>query len=195
MDKEGLIKFESEIKDLFLEKKVRFPCHLSSGNEEELIEIFKEFKEGDWVFSTHRNHYHALLCGIKPQYLKEYICINGSMHVYDRRFFTSGIVGGCLPIAVGVAMGIKMSGGKEVVWCFVGDMAASTGIFNECYRYSLGHKLPIKFIIEDNRMSVDTPTRHVWGGQLLMIEYPFAEYYSYKRTFPHQGAGTFVEFR
>lgn len=186
-----LKQFEESIKDLFLGKKIRFPCHLSGGNEDALVGIFKKVKKGDWVFSTHRNHYHALLSGaFSPEELKEWILGKGSMHVYNQRFFTSGIVGGVLPIAVGVAMGVKNDGGDEHVWCFVGDMAAQTGVFNECTKYASGHELPITFIVEDNGYSVDTPTLEVWGenGVENVIRY------KYERVYPHQGSGDFVIF-
>lgn len=179
-----MIEFEKEISKLFLDKKIRFPIHLSGGNEDILEEIFKEVKEGDWVFSTHRNHYHALLSGFDPDELKEWIVNKGSMHIYKERFFTSGIVGGIVPIALGVAMA------GERVWCFVGDMAATTGIFHECFLYAMGHDLPITFIIEDNGFSVDTPTNEVWGkGTKVDLRR-----YEYERIYPHQGCGVHVLF-
>ena len=186
--KQKLIKFEEEIKDLFLKGKIRFPVHFSGGNEDDLIEIFKEIKDGDWVFSTHRNHYHALLHNYKG--LKDWIIKNGSMHVYGKKFFTSGIVGGAVPIALGVAEGIKIQGGTDRVWCFVGDMAARTGIFHESAWYAAGHSLPITFIIEDNGMSVETPTEEAWGRS----DTADIRRYEYFRTYGHQGAGTHVIF-
>lgn len=190
MNKEGLISFEMSISDLFLGKKIRFPVHLSGGNEDKLIEIFKEIRKEDWVFSTHRNHYHALLKGIKPEDLRNYIKLNGSMHVYFKKFFTSGIVGGVIPIALGVAMGIKRDGGSEKVWVFVGDMAGYTGIFAECVRYAGGHDLPIKFIVEDNGLSVETPTHKVWGQSGVAT----INRYEYNRQCSHQGCGKWIEF-
>ncbi len=189
MDKQGLIEFEVKIKELFLDKRILYPCHLSGGNEDELIKVF-QFREGDWVFSTHRNHYHALLSYFTPDELKSWIIKNGSMHVYKDRFFTSGIVGGIIPIAVGVALGIKRRGGTEKVWCFIGDMAAETGISHESAKYAYLNELPITFIIEDNGYSVDTPTREAWGqgGECEIIRY------EYKRVYPHVGAGAWITF-
>jgi len=190
LNKEELITFEEGIKNLFLEKKILFPCHLSGGNEDRLIGIFKRIKEGDWVFSTHRNHYHALLHGFPSEELREWIIKYGSMHVYRERFFTSGIVGGILPIALGVALGIKSRGGFEKVWCFLGDMANHTGIAYECKKYAGRHDLPIEFIIEDNGYSVDTPTVDVWPRCWDNKE----RRYSYERVYPHQGSGEWVSF-
>ena len=172
-----LQEFESEIASLFGQSKIPYPVHFSKGNEEDLIRIFRQIKPTDWVFSTHRSHYHALLKGISPEWVKAEIISGHSITLNNAKyhFFSSAIVGGILPIAVGVAMT------GETVWCFVGDMSAETGIFHECVKYSLGHKLPIKFVVEDNGFSVDTPTQEVWR-------------YSYHRELPHQGMGTFVLF-
>jgi len=193
LTKEDLIKFEKEISELFLEKKIRVPIHLSGGNEDELIKIFKYVKPKDWVFSTHRNHYHALLKGFDKDKLKELILSGESMHIYNKdiRFFTSSIVSGVLPIALGVAMSIKLNREDNQVFVFIGDMAAETGSFHECKKYAAKNKLPIVFIIEDNGLSTDTPTQETWGkyksiGKVIR--------YKYERVWPHTGCGEWVTF-
>lgn len=177
MTTEELIAFEEDIASIFEQGNIKAPVHLHGGNEQQLIDIFSHIKPDDWVFSTHRSHYHALLKGIPKELVKEQILKGNSICLSNREhhFFTSAIVGGILPIAVGVAM----SG--ATVWCFVGDMAAETGIFHECVKYANGHDLPIHFVVEDNGLSVDTPTDKVWR-------------YSYQRTFPHYGSGVYVIF-
>ena len=80
------------------------------------------------------------------------------------------------------------------VWVFVGDMAAKTGIFNECTKYACGHNLPIQFVVEDNGMSVDTETQKVWGKELPYFYNNKVRRYKYERTFPHQGSGKWVTF-
>lgn len=194
MDKEDLVQFEQEIKRLFLDAKIRAPVHLSGGNEEPLIEIFKQIRKTDWVFSTHRNHYHALLKGIDINWLKDEILAGRSMHINNKEhhFFTSSIVGGCLPIALGVAMALKRKGSKRHVWVFVGDMVMETGIFHECTKYAARNNLPITFVVEDNGVSIDTPTQTCWGkanGEPNIIRY------KYKRIFPHMNAGQWVIFK
>ncbi len=172
MTEVDLISFEKEIADLFEQGKIHSPVHLSGGNETELIRIFKDIKPEEWVFSTHRNHYHALLKGIPREWLKAEILANHSITINNAEyhFFSSAIVGSILPIALGMAMT------GQSVWCFVGDMAAETGIFHVCVKYATGHHLKIHFVVEDNGLSVETPTEKVWR-------------YSYQRKFPHQGAG------
>jgi len=193
LTKEELIAFEDEIKELYLNAKIRSPVHFSKGNEEPLIEIFKEINEEDWVFSTHRSHYHGLLKGIPKETVKKEILENRSIHLNnaEKKFFTSAIVGGILPIALGAAMAIKRKQGKEKVWVFIGDMCAEMGVFHECLKYAKRNELPINFVIEDNELSVSTPTQKVWGcgnRECKVIRY------KYKREYPHHGIGKWVNF-
>jgi len=182
LTKEDLVAFEVEMAQLFEAAQIHAPVHLSGGNEDDLIRIFQHVKPTDWVFSTHRSHYHALLKGISKEWLKAEILAGHSITLNNRehKFFSSAIVGGILPIAVGVAMT------GETTWCFVGDMAGSGGIFFECYKYAIGHDLPITFVIEDNGWSVNSPTKEVWGSKLSS--------YEYLRQYPHVGSGKWVTF-
>ena len=190
MDRNELIAFEKEVADAFGAGKIRGPIHLAGGNEDELIEIFKGVGKDDWVFSTWRSHFHALLHGVPRGAVMAEIMAGRSMNLYfpEHRFLTSAIVGGCLPIAVGVAAGIKREGGANHVWCFVGDMAASIGLFNDAVRMS--HGLPITFVIENNGLSVNSPTVECWpnGGAPEVMAYKHA------RTYPHSGIDRFVQF-
>jgi len=194
MNKRDLTQFEDEIKQLFLDARIRAPVHLSRGNEEFLIEIFKQIDRDDWVFSTHRNHYHALLKGIDREWLKREILAGRSMHINNKehRFMASSLVGGCLPIAIGVAMAIKRKRSKRHVWVFIGDMAAEMGVFHECIKYAARHSLPITFVIEDNGLSTNTPTQLAWGrgkGEAKITRY------KYKRGFPHINVEQWVTFK
>lgn len=193
ISKDDLIKFEEEIKDIFLDKKIRSPVHLSGGNEYQLIDIFKDVKKDDWIFSTHRSHYHALLKGIDKEWLKNEILENRSIHIYNKehKFFSSAIMAGIVPIAVGAALGIKSKNKKNIVWVFVGDMTGEMGIFHECIKYAGRHTLPIIFVIEDNGLSVDTPTQKVWGNSRKKAK---IIRYKYERKYPHQGCGIWVTF-
>jgi TPP-dependent pyruvate/acetoin dehydrogenase alpha subunit len=67
-----------------------------------------------------------------------------------------------LPIAVGIALGIKLKNlCFQKVFCFMGDMTSESGVAYECIKYSLNHKLPVVYVIEDNGKSVCTDTREV----------------------------------
>ena len=200
LSKEELIAFEADVAKDFNLGLIRAPIHLSGGNEDQLLEIFKDFRKGDWVFSSWRNHYHALLAGIPPEEVKRQIMAGRSMTVCspEHRFFSSAIVGGCIPIAMGVAWQIKRMGGKGKVWLFIGDMTACTGIAYECSNYAMGHDLPLRIIVEDNGKSVCTDTASVWGKESVMWggDKPFisAEYYRWNLPWPHSGAGKRIQF-
>jgi TPP-dependent pyruvate/acetoin dehydrogenase alpha subunit len=190
-----LISFEIGLSEAFKARSIPGPIHLSGGNEKPLISLFKGINPGDWVFSTYRSHYHALLHGVPPDEVRAQIMAGRSMNLSfpEHRFFSSAIVGGCLPIAVGVAAGIARRRGRERVWCFVGDMAASLGAFHDAVQYAWGHKLPVQFVVEDNGVACDTPTEETWGVT-RKIEAPNVTRYSYQRTWPHVGVGEWVQF-
>ena len=193
MNIKELIEFEDEVSELFLNKKIRGPIHLSGEGERALIRIFKYIKKDDWVFSTHRSHYHALLKGIPQEKILEKILDGKSMHIFNKehKFFSSAIVGGCLPIALGTAMAIKWKQLNDRVWVFVGDMAAEMGIFHECTKYADRNNLPIIFVVEDNGLSTDTPTQESWGISRKTLK---IMRYKYNRKWPHTGVGKWVSF-
>lgn len=197
MTKDDLIAFEKEVARRFEDKLIPGPIHLSGGNEDQIIEIFRDIKPTDWVFSTWRNHYHALLHGIPPEKVMDRIMSGESMNMTfpEYNFFTSAIVGGILPIAVGVAYALRQSDPDEpyrpIVHCFIGDMAETTGICHECEQFATSNGLPIRFIVEDNELSCNTPTLDAWG----LDHYPITwGRYTYKRTVPHCGTGKWVTF-
>lgn len=194
LKKNDLISFEEDIKKIYEAGKIKAPIHLSGNNEEQLIKIFKKIKKNDWVFSTWRNHYHALLKGIPKEWLKKEIIAGRSMGINNikYKFYSSAIVGGILPIALGVAQSIKLKKQKFMVWVFIGDMTFETGTFHECYKFSKNFKLPIKFVIEDNNMSTNSPTNKVWKKKSKVPNDVLK--YSYKRKYPHHGTGGWVLF-
>ena len=215
MTKQDLIAFEERVKAAFLAGLVHAPVHLSGGNEDWLLRIFQQVRPHDWVLSTWRNHYHALLKGVPPEWLYQEILAGHSMYIQNKehRFLSSSIVGGILPIAVGLALGAKRNGTDERVWCFVGDMAAESGISHESIKYAGLNRLPITFVIENNWVSTNTPTELVWGEHpsqpCLPFEVPESYIsskrigywygaqvlqYDYDRVFPHVGVGEWVTF-
>ncbi|MBU2639910.1 MAG: hypothetical protein KKG75_04370 [Nanoarchaeota archaeon] len=195
MKKKDLIDFEKEIVKLWEEAKIPYPVHFSGGNEDQLIELFKEIKEEDYVFSTHRSHYHYLLKGGSKEKLKEMILEGNSMHVFDKelKFLTSAIVAGCPAIAAGVALALKKKNSKSKVWCFVGDGAEDEGHFYEAVRYVDGHNLPCIFVLEDNNRSVETPKKIRYGNSEM--KWPeCVRRYNYKAVYPHVGTDKWVDF-
>jgi TPP-dependent pyruvate/acetoin dehydrogenase alpha subunit len=192
--KEDLIKFEELIVSHWESAKIRGPVHLSHGNEEPLIEIFKRIKTTDWVFSTWRSHYHALLKGIDPNWIESEILAGKSITLcnIDQHFYSSAIVSATLPIALGAAQAIKRDGGTDKVWCFVGDMSFEGGIFYEVHKYARNFDLPLYFIVEDNGISTYTPTEATWNKKR---DIPTdVMHYTYKSKYPHYGSGKWIAF-
>jgi pyruvate dehydrogenase E1 component alpha subunit len=199
MTKEELIAFEDEIAALFNTGKIRAPVHLYSGNEAEIIAMFRKIRSQDWVFCSWRSHYQCLLKGVPRERVRDEILAGRSISLCfpEHRVYSSAIVGGVLPIAVGVAMSIRRRGEDSKVYCFMGEMTAETGIAHESIKYSRNHGLPIHFIVEDNGKSVCTDTREVWKQPLLSHEVAgddYVSYYRYQTKYPHAGAGERVQF-
>lgn len=202
MNKQQLIDFEREIGDRFNNREIRAPIHLYDGNEEQIMRVFEKIDTAnDWVCATWRNHYQALLKGVPKDLLRERILAGKSMvmNLPEYKFICSSIVGGIPSIASGLALAAKLKGSKEHVWCWTGDMSANTGAWSEAYRYSVAQQLPITFVVEDNGLSVLTPTAEVWGSGNWYL--PTTEkcdwyegtnliYYRYENNkYPHAGAG------
>lgn len=186
--KSELIEFEDRIGRLYLDNKLPFLFHLSGGNEDQLIDIFKNINENDYVISHHRNHYHALLHGMAPDILEERILNGRSMFIYDRdkNFFCSAIIGGTPGIAAGVAWALKRKGSNQKVWCFVGDGTEDNGHLYEAIRYVDGWDLPCTFVIESNNRSVEASNTERWGKASNYIwNSPSVIKYNYEITYPH----------
>ena len=192
---EDLITFEENVKKYYEDAKITGPVHLSKGNEKEVLEIFQYVHPDDWVFSSWRNHYHALLHGLDQDVLMEDIIEGRSMSTNSLKpkFYSSSIVAGIIPIAVGVAKALKLKNSQRRVWCFIGDMTFETGIFYEAYKYVNNFDLPLQFVVEDNNLSTNTPTDETWGGVKRDVP-DNVIYYSYKRGYPHHGTGNWVLF-
>lgn len=199
-----LHKFNEYIKRRYEEGKIKAPIHLHGCNnecqEKELVKIFKNITDKDWIFSTWRSHWHWILSGRHLGKLKSIITSGNSMHVFGDNFFTSAIVGGIAPIAIGVAWSLKKKRSKSHVYCFLGDMGATTGIAMESIRYACGHELPITFIVEDNGLSVSSDSREIWGckncekGDSCLFGNKKITRYVYSRKYPHAGTGKFIMF-
>jgi TPP-dependent pyruvate/acetoin dehydrogenase alpha subunit len=196
---EELLNFEEDIANEFNSGKIKAPVHLYNGNENSIIEVFKNINDEDWVLCTWRSHYQCLLKGVPPNQLKQNIMDGKSIALCfpEYKIFSSAIVTGILPIAVGIGLYIKRNGSKEKVYCFVGDMTSESGSFEECYKYVINHDLPVRFIIEDNGKSVCTDTKKTWNTTKLTYENMNNKnifYYKYQTKWPHAGAGQRVQF-
>ncbi len=193
MKKQDLIEFEEVVASHWEHGDLPYLIHLSGGNEDFLLEHFEEeVKDGDWIFSTHRNHHHALLSGVPRNELLAKILAGNSMFVFDssRHFFTSSILAGTCAIAAGVAYSLKESGSDNWVYCFLGDGAEEQGHFYEAVMWVEAQDLPCMFIIEDNDRQVDTSFEER-NPNKFKFEMPSCVIRNkYTPTYPHAGNGT-----
>jgi len=203
MTSQDLIAFESRIVSHFAAGQLPCLIHLSGGNEAQLLELFSRIRPYDWVFSTHRNHYHALLKGIPADHLESEILAGRSMFIYSREhnFLTSSILAGTCCIAAGVAWEIARQpfrlGPRPHVWCFLGDGAEEQGHYYEAVLFAEANNLPITFVIEDNARQVDTPKHERRGAYPTssgrahkpLDHFSCVARYHYEPTYPHGGAG------
>lgn len=182
-----LIAFEDEVAARFDAGEIHGPVHLNSpGQAAPLIEIFNGIQRTDYVLSTWRGHWHALLHGVPRERVMAEILAGRSMmlHFPEHRFMSSAIVGGMLPIACGLAAG------GERVWCFAGDMCSMTGGFRDSWQYAMHYQLQATFVIEDNGLSTNSPTLKTWNCDELITPYDTfnLRYYKYERTVNHYQA-------
>lgn len=203
--KDRLVEFEDRVAAAFEAKQVRGPIHLcSDGQAGPLLNYFatgnvsgrgdRPVKPEDWKLGTWRGHWVALLSGVPEDEVFDAICAGRSMFLNfaEQRVLCSAIVGGIVPIVVGLAMGIKRNGERSRVHCFVGDMTARTGLFFEAAEYARRHDLPVRWVIEDNGLSTNANTFDVWGSEWATE--PQIQGYKYERNRPHTGTGKHVTF-
>lgn len=161
---------EEAIADEYKQQEMRCPVHLSIGQEAVAVGVCAALRDDDIIFSTHRCHSHYLGKGgglnemIAELYGKKTGCsagLGGSMHLVDERvgmMGASAIVGGSIPLGVGAALSIKMSGPSgRVAVPFFGDGATEEGVFHESLSFAALHKLPVIFIAENNFVATASP--------------------------------------
>jgi pyruvate dehydrogenase E1 component subunit alpha len=155
-------RFEEKCYELYTTEKIRGFMHLYDGEEAVSVGVIEALQPQDAIVATYREHGQALARGIDmnvlmaEMYGKQEGCCKGrggSMHVFDRakRFYGgNAIVGGGLPLAVGVAMADKMLDRGAVTACFFGDGAVDEGSFHESMNLASLWTLPVLFVCENN---------------------------------------------
>ena len=170
---------EEEIAKEYKKQEMRCPVHLSIGQEAIPVGVSSALTKKDYIISTHRCHAHYLAKGgsvnslIGELYGKENgTCkgIGGSMHMYDKKvnhFGSIPIVGGSIPIGVGIGYAIKLNRSKQVSVIYFGDAATEEGVFFESLHFAALKKLPVIFVCEDNKYSVYTSRYERHGNRNL----------------------------
>ncbi|MFI5373065.1 MAG: pyruvate dehydrogenase (acetyl-transferring) E1 component subunit alpha [Candidatus Rokuibacteriota bacterium] len=161
-------RFEEKAAELYTVGKIRGFLHLYIGEEAVAVGAMQALTPEDGVVATYREHGQALARGIPAgslmaeMYGKANGCSRGhggSMHFFDvtRRFYGGhAIVGGGLPVAVGLALADKLQSRARVTACFFGDGAVAEGEFHESLNLAALWKLPVLFICENNLYAMGT---------------------------------------
>jgi pyruvate dehydrogenase E1 component alpha subunit len=161
-------RFEEKAAELYGGGKIRGFLHLCIGEEAVSVGAMAALGPEDNVVSTYREHGHALARGVPPGPIMAELFgkLNGvskgrggSMHLFDvgRRFYGgNAIVGGHLPIAVGLALADKLQGRPGVTACLFGDGAVAEGEFHEALNLAALWRLPVVFLCENNYYAMGT---------------------------------------
>jgi pyruvate dehydrogenase E1 component alpha subunit len=161
-------QFEDRCAQLYTEQKIRGFLHLYNGEEAVAVGVMQALEPQDSVVATYREHGHALARGVPMNALMAEMYgrrtgssggRGGSMHVFDvaRRFYGgNAIVGGGLPIAVGLALAEKLEKRHGVATCFFGEGAVAEGEFHETLNLAALWRLPVLFVCENNLYAMGT---------------------------------------
>ncbi|MGB7948510.1 MAG: thiamine pyrophosphate-dependent enzyme, partial [Candidatus Binatia bacterium] len=161
-------RFEEKCAELYSASKIRGFLHLYIGEEAVAVGAMQALEPQDAIVATYREHGHALARGISaPSIMSEMYgkvggCSRGrggSMHLFDAttRFYGgNAIVGGGLPLAVGLALADKIMGRPQITACFFGEGAVAEGEFHESMNLAALWKLPVLFCCENNLYAMGT---------------------------------------
>jgi pyruvate dehydrogenase E1 component alpha subunit len=161
-------RFEERCADLYGQQKIRGFLHLYIGEEAVAAGAMRALEPDDAIVATYREHGHALVRGVPAtaimaeMYGKQEGCSRGrggSMHIFDasrRLYGGNAIVGGGLPIAVGLALADRLQGKARVNVAFFGEGAVAEGAFHESMNLAALWRLPVAFFCENNLYAMGT---------------------------------------
>lgn len=161
-------KFEEKCGQLYIQQKFGGFCHLYIGQEAILAGMVKALKPSDRVITAYRDHAHPIALGIHPKYVMAEMYgkttglskgKGGSMHMFSKEknlFGGHGIVGGQIPLGAGIAFADKYRKEDHVTICFFGDGAARQGSLHETFNMAMTWKLPVIFVVENNKYAMGT---------------------------------------
>src|SRR5436309_493969 len=161
-------RFEERCAEAYALGKIGGFCHLYIGQEAVSTGTLSILRPDDYVITTYRDHGQALARGISPRNVMAELFgradgvvrgKGGSMHLFDRNvnfLGGHGIVGAHVPLATGVGFAIKYRGGDQVCMCYMGESVVNTGAFHEALNMAGLWRLPVVYIIENNRYGMGT---------------------------------------
>lgn len=168
-------QFESLLLDQFSTGIFSGTTHTSLGQEANAVGILSHLAEDDVVVSNHRCHGHFLAYGGDPTALYAElmgkpggVCggVGGSQHLHWRNFYSSGVQGGTVAMATGMALAEARLGSGAIVFDFLGDGTLGEGIVYECLNMISLWQAPILLVLENNHIAQTTPTHLAVAGSI-----------------------------
>lgn len=171
--------FEEQAEKSYMAGKIHGTMHLSIGQEASAVGSVANLNPDDYILSTHRGHGHCIAKGadLKLMMAEFYGKANGycrgrggSMHIADvasGNLGANGVVGGGIPMAVGVGIGLKMQNEGKILLSFFGDGAASTGAFHESMELSVVYQVPVVYVCENNQYAMSFPANKWTNSERL----------------------------
>ena len=172
-------RFEEKAGQLYGMGKIGGFCHLYIGQEAVVVGIQSAQIEGDSIVTSYRDHGHMIACDMDPKGVMAELTgredgyskgKGGSMHMFSREkgfFGGHGIVAAQVPIGAGLAFAHKYNGNKNVSITYFGDGAANQGQVYESYNIASLWKLPVIFVIENNKYGMGTSVNRSSAGDNL----------------------------
>jgi len=161
-------RFEERAARAYTQALIGGYCHLNLGEEAAIVGLMAAMRPTDYLFTNYREHGYAIARGIDPNRVMAELFgridgvskgWGGSMHMFDlthRLLGGYGIVGGQLPLATGAGLAIDYRNGDEVVLCTMGDGTTNIGAFHESLNIAALWKLPVVFVVINNRLGMGT---------------------------------------
>ena len=168
-------RFEETVLDSFPRGLFYGTTHTYIGQEANAVGVLTSMYEGDIVVSNHRCHGHFLAYGGSMYALAAElmgrstgICggRGGSQHIQWKDFYANGILGGTIPLAVGMALGERASDTGKIVFSFLGDGTLGEGVVYESLNMASLWNLPVLFLVENNRYAQSTPVHLHLAGKI-----------------------------
>lgn len=168
-------RFEERVLELFPRGLFYGTTHTYIGQEANAVGVLHWLEESDIVVSNHRCHGHFLAYGGSMHGLASElmgrttgICAGrgGSQHIQWRNFYANGILGGTVPLAVGMALAVKKQSQGSVVFSFMGDGTLGEGVVYESLNMASLWELPVFFVLENNRYAQSTPIKLHLAGEI-----------------------------
>jgi len=161
-------RFEEKAGQLYGQQKIRGFCHLYIGQEACAAGAVSALEKADKYITAYRDHAHPLALGTDPKRVMAELFgksagasggKGGSMHIFDKEvnfMGGHGIVGGQIPLGVGIGFAEQYKGTKNICICYMGDGAVRQGAFHEALNMAMTMRMPVIFVVENNGYAMGT---------------------------------------